>query len=558
MSEGTFETALRLHQSGDLAEAGRLYSDILRANPRNLEALYRLAQVHFQSGRYAESEHLYSAAIRLNPHAPEFFNGRGCALQQLRRYEDSLASFARALSLRPDYIEARNNRGVTLLKMKRFSEALAIFEKLGASDDYGRALILNNRAAALLGLNRHREALDCSEKSLALRPDQADALNTHAATLMALGRHEEAATSYERALQLRPGDAEALSNRGTALRELGRLDEALASYDRALERAADFADARNNRGLLRLLLGRFRDGWMDHEWRWETGSVQTRRPKINAQPWRGEALAGRRIAVYSEQGLGDIIHFARYLPLLARNGATVTLCAPANLTRLLKSLPTPIAIVNSIDERQPFDFQSALMSLPLWFATELHSIPHDVPYLSAERELASRWKRSLGEHGFKVGIAWQGAPGQPIDQGRSIPLAEFFPLARIPGVRLISLQKTHGIDQLAALPPGVTIETLGDQFDAGGDAFIDTAAIMTHLDLIITSDTSIAHLAGALARPTWVALKYVPDWRWLLDREDNPWYPAVRLFRQETAGDWKPVFARIEQELRSQTRPSTP
>jgi hypothetical protein len=217
-----------------------------------------------------------------------------------------------------------------------------------------------------------------------------------------------------------------------------------------------------------------------------------------------------------------------------------------------------MTIANAIDEREPFDVQCALMSLPLWFGTELHSIPNEVPYLGAESDLAARWKASLGDRGFKVGIAWQGAPGRPIDQGRSIPIAEFLPLARIPGVRLISLQKTHGIDQLTALPPGITIETLGDEFDAGEDAFIDTAAIMSNLDLVITSDTSIAHLAGALARPAWVALKHVSDWRWLLDREDNPWYPTLRLFRQETVGDWKPVFARLEHELRSRMGRSAP
>lgn len=551
MNDPRFEAALLLHQSGNLSEAGRLYSDILRANPRHLEALYRLAQVQFQCGRYVESEQLYAAAIRVNPHVPELLCGRGSALQQLGSYDESLTTFARALSLKPDYIEARNNRGVTLLKMKRYEEALATFETLRASDDYGRALILNNRAAALLGLNRPREALDCSEKSLALRPDQLDALSTHAAIVMVLGRHADAIALYDRVLQFNPQSAEALNNRGGALRELRRLNEALESYDRALERAPVFADAHNNRGLLRLLVGRFREGWVDHEWRWDTDSVLTRRPRINAPPWRGESLVARRIAVYSEQGQGDIIHFARYLPLLARHAANVTFSVPANLTRLLKSLPAPITIVNSVDEREPFDVQCALMSLPLWFGTELHSIPNEIPYLSAESDLAACWKTLLGEHGFKVGIAWQGAPGRPIDQGRSIPLAEFVPLARIPGVRLISLQKTHGLDQLDRLPASVAIETLGDEFDGGEDAFIDSAAIMSHLDLIITSDTSVAHLAGALGRPAWVALKNVPDWRWLLDRADNPWYPTLRLFRQETAGDWNPVFAKIAQELQS-------
>ena len=551
MSDNLLETALRLHQAGNLAQAGRIYSDILRNDPRHFEALYRLALVHYQSGRFPDAERLFAVAVRVYPNIPDLSYGHGCALQQMQRYEEALASFARALALRPDFIEARNNRGVTLLKMKRYQEALAVFEVLKAKDDHGRALIFNNRAAALLGLKRHEEALPWIEQSLALISDQPDSLNTHAAILMALGRYEEALASYDRALQLQPDFAEALNHRGSALRELNRLDEALASYSRALQVQPNYADAHNSRGLLHLLLGRFRDGWIDHEWRWSTDSVDTKRPAINAKTWQGEDLSGRKIAVYSEQGFGDIIHFARYLPLLVKRGAKVTFSAPENLSRLLTSLPSGIAIVDSIDQTEWFDFQCALMSLPLFVRTELKSIPNDVPYLAPEQDLVARWKKKIGENGFKVGISWQGAPGVAIDRGRSIPLSAFVPLARVKGVRLISLQKTHGLEQLDDLTDDVEVETLGDEFDGGGDAFIDTAAVMSQLDLVITSDTSIAHLAGALARPTWVALKRVPDWRWLLDRDDSPWYPTMRLFRQQTAGDWPSVFARIEQELRS-------
>jgi len=550
MNEGLLHAAVRFHEAGNLMEAGRLYSEILRTDPVHVEALYRLGLIHFQTGRFADAERLFAAAIKLNPQIPEIFYGRGCALQSLLRYEDALASFARALAIRPDYVEARNNRGVTLLAMKRFGEALACFEALEVANDYGKALILNNRAAALLGLKRFQEALAYCEKSLALAPDLLVALSTYAATLLALGRHEDALAVYDRALRLKPDLAEALNHRGSALRELKRLDEALASYDRALQLKPDFAEAFNNRGMLRLLLGRYRDGWLDHEWRWETENIITKRPKINAPAWQGDDLTGRRIAIHVEQGFGDVIQFARYLPLLAWRGAKVTFFVPESLIRLLRPLTSRIDVLSSVDDRERFDFQCALMSLPLWFGTELSSIPNEVPYLKAEDDLVARWKKKIAGPGFRIGIAWQGAPGA-IDQGRSIPLAEFVPLSLLPGVRLISLQKTHGLDQFAGLPAGANIETLGAEFDSGTDAFVDTAAIMSNLDLIITSDTSIAHLAGALGRPTWVALKSVPDWRWLLGREDSPWYPSLRLFRQEIAGDWKFVFAKIAQALRS-------
>jgi hypothetical protein len=211
----------------------------------------------------------------------------------------------------------------------------------------------------------------------------------------------------------------------------------------------------------------------------------------------------------------------------------------------------PIEVVSALSDMQGVDFQVALMSLPHRFNTELLSIPNKVPYLKAEPELEARWRARIGAHGFKIGIAWQGGPPGKIDEGRSIPLEEFVPLSRIDEVRLISLQKHARLDQVADLPKDIKIENLDDAFDNGPDAFVDTAAVMNSLDLIITSDTSIAHLAGALARPTWVALKQVPDWRWLLDREDSPWYPTLRLFRQSQQNDWTSVFGGIERELRS-------
>ena len=333
--------------------------------------------------------------------------------------------------------------------------------------------------------------------------------------------------------------------------ELKRLDEALASYDRAIALKPGYADAYLNRALIRLLVGRYKEGWADYEWRWETKTCPSTRPNIKVPTWQGEDLSGRHLLVFTEQGLGDIIQFARYLPLLARYGCEITFLAPANLARLLGPSIHPLEVVSEIKGISGIDFQTALMSLPHRFNIELSSIPNKVSYLKAEPELEASYKSRIGASGFKVGIAWQGNPSGRIDEGRSIPLERFIPLGRIPGVRLISLQKHVGLDQLACLPKDVGIESLGNELDNGSDAFCDTAAVMNSLDLIITSDTSIAHLAGALGRPTWVALKYVPDWRWMLDRDDSPWYPTLRLFRQSQRDDWIQVFAKIERELRS-------
>ena len=282
----------------------------------------------------------------------------------------------------------------------------------------------------------------------------------------------------------------------------------------------------------------------EYEWRWPQQHF------TDAPSWKGEDLTGRHIAINCEMHFGDMIQAARYVPLLGERGARVTFIVPAKLVRLFRTLAAPkAALVSSLDPRSRFDFKCALMSLPLLFGTEVRSVPNQVPYLGAEADLVARWRSKLGEHGFKIGLSWQGRPQRTVDRRRFAP-ADLAPISRVPGVRLISLQKDVGADQFDGLPASCKIETLGD-FDSGPDAFIDTAAVMENLDLVVTSDTSIAHLAGALGRPTWLALKYVPDWRWLLDRDDTPWYPTLRLFRQETIGDWNSVFLKMERELRS-------
>jgi FkbM family methyltransferase len=499
--------------------------------------------------RFDEALVSFERALAIKPDYSKALNNRGIALEDLKRFEDALASYDAALALLPDYAEALNNRGNALRNLKRFDDALASYgHALVIKPDYAEAL--NNLALALQDMKRFDDALASYDRALAIRPDYADAFNNLGLTLADLNRPDEALASYDRALALQPDHANALNNRGNAFRDKKRLDEAIASYDRAIAFKPDFAEVIYNRGMSRLLGGDFRKGWPDYEYRWGLKDAPVKPHEIDAPEWRGEDMEGRSILVYIEQGLGDGIQFARYLPLLVQRGARVSFYVPAQLTRLFRPL-AGIELISSLKARKSFDFQCALISLPLWFGTDLESIPNQVPYLEPEEGLARRWKQIIGDTGFKIGIAWQGNPQGKADRGRSFPLSELASLSRLPGVRLISLQKHHGLDQLAGLPVGTMVETLSGGFDNGPDAFIDTAAIMSNLDLIITSDTSIAHLAGALGRPTWVALKYVPDWRWLLDRQDCPWYPTARLFRQKTAGDWRSVFSAMEQELSS-------
>ena len=418
------------------------------------------------------------------------------------------------LAIKPDYAETLNNRGNVLNELRRLDEALASYDR-----------------------------------ALAIRPDYADALNNRGNVLFELKRLDEALASHDKALALRPDYAAALDNRGNVLLKLKRLDEALASYDKALAIKPNDADALANRAHLALLEGRYAEGWRDYEIRWEVGQTPTRKLVAPWPQWKGEDLREKRIIVYEEQGLGDVIQCSRFLTLIVSRGARVTFLVRASLHRLFRPFEPSVRMVDKPPPGEIFDFQSALMSLPGGLKTTLENIPTNIPYLWPEEPLVALWREKLGSQGFKVGICWQGNPDQRGDSGRSIPLRCFQSLARVPGVRLISLQKHHGLDQLENLPSDMRVETLGQDFDNGPDAFVDSAAVISCLDQVITADTSIAHLAGALGRPVWVALKQVPHWLWMLDRPDSPWYPTMALYRQEVRDDWASVFLALADNL---------
>ena len=530
-------------------EALASYDKALALKPDYAEALNSRGIALQELKRPDEALASYDKALALKPDYAEALNNRGNALQELKRLDEALASYDKALALKPDYAEALNNRGNALQELKRPDQALASYDKaLALKPDYAEAL--NNRGNALQELKRPDEALASYDKALALKPDYAEALNNRGNALQELKRPDEALASYDKALALKPDYADALNNRGNALKELKRPDEALASYDKALALKPDYAGAIFNRGLAALLIGDFSAGWSGYESRWDHKEATERKLTAPFPVWKGENVSDKKIIVYEEQGLGDVIHFSRYLRLLRALGAQVTFLVRPNLHGLMQALDQTVRVVAVYPAKENFDYQSALLSLPFAFGTNLERIPAETPYLHAEPERARKWKDKLGDQGFKIGIAWRGSKAGKVDIGRSFALAEFLGVSQLPNVRLISLQKNEGVEQLRELPEGMKVETLGDDYDAGDDAFLDTAAVMENLDLIISSDTSIAHLAGALGRPVWVALKYVPDWRWMLDRTDSPWYPSMRLFRQHTRDDWRGVHSDIEDALR--------
>ena len=405
----------------------------------------------------------------------------------------------------------------------------------------GDAEALQALGHALTDTGDYLGALDAYQDAARLKPDLPDLLNNLGTALHHANRLDEAARTLTRAHGREPRDPGTLVNLSSVLRDLGQFEQAAARLTAAARLAPDDPRVRYNQALLLLLLGRFETAWPGWEERFRAGAVPDR--GLAKPRWRGEPLAGRTLLIHAEQGLGDTIQFCRYpFP----TDGTVLFEAQPRIARLLGGLRGAPRILRVGDALPPFDLECPLMSLPAIRGTTEATIPADVPYLSAEPEAVERWRARIGDHGFRVGIAWQGNPSRREDNGRSIRLEHYLPLASIPGVRLISLQKDVGAEQLL---PGMTVEALGEDFDAGPDGFIDTAAVMMNLDLLITSDTAIPHLAGALGRPVWVALRAVPDWRFMLERPDSPWYPSMRLFRQTMRDDWAPVFGAIKDAL---------
>lgn len=496
--------------------------------------------------RPQEALQSYDQAVALDPHDGESFSNRGNLLRDLGHLDESLASHDRAVAARPDRAELLSNRGVTLAALARFKEALADYDRaLSIQRDFAAAHV--NRGAALRQMERLDEALASYDRAIALSPTLAAAHDNRGVVLRHLDRLDEALASHDAAIALAPDYAEAHSNRGVTLQELQRFDEALAGYERTLALRPDEREAGWNKAQLLLLRGDYARGWPLYEQR-------RRKPEFPsvgdpAVPlWRSDvSLAGKAVLVHWEQGLGDTIQFCRYLPLLRAQAGRILFAPQRPLMGLMRGLGADIEIVDPADPPAPYELRLPLISLPLVLGAT--TIPAEVPYLRAEPDRVERWRRRLAGAGLRVGVCWQGNRSA-IDRGRSFPLAELEGLSQVPGVRLISLQKGDGAAQLDDLPHALRIETLGEDFDCGPDAFLDSAAVLTLCDLVVTSDTAIAHLAGALGVRAWVALKAVPDWRWLLGRRDSPWYPTLRLFRQDSPGEWGPVFREIAAELK--------
>lgn len=478
--------------------------------------LFEAGNAHYRAGELAEAAKCYRGALQLEPRHGESHNNLGAALADLGQIDEAIASYLRALQLIPDYADAHFNLGNAL---RRAGQPAA------ARTSYARAL--------------------------ELQPNRPEFLHGWADWLAQNGFLSEADAAYRRALEFRPHSADIWTSLGLVLAERGCYAEAFACHSEAIRLQPELADAYRNRSLVRLLLGDFRQGWQDYEWRWRCRDFT---PPAFTQPrWRGDQQPQRTVLLYGEQGIGDTLQFVRYAPLVKARVGRVILAARRELIPLLRSCAGIDEWVAVGDAAPTFDVHCPLMSLPHVLSTTLETVPATTPYLQASPDRIATWRARLGESsGRRVGVCWRGSPGNKYYRTHGIPLEELAPLAAIPNVQWISLQQSLTPIESSAAP--FPLIDLSPELDRDGQSFMDTAAVVSLLDLVISFDTAVAHLAGALGKPVWIAVPWVPDWRWLLERDDSPWYPTARLFRQSApgdrqTGDWQAPVQRMAEQL---------
>ncbi len=538
-----------LRSQDRLAEAAVCYEQAIRLKPDYREAYENLGDVLGQLGRLDEAIAACRQALRVDPSSPFAYNNLGVVLGRQEKWDEAIAHYQQVLRLRPDHVEAQINLGNALLGKKQYAEA-EIWYRRALSREPHSAKGRYNLGIALAEQGRYAEAEACYREAVRLKPDYADALSNLGNVLIEQGRVEEAIDFYRSALELCPDDAAVCETAAQAEVLRGRLETGVAGFDKAVGLRPGHAETHMGRALALLALGDYPRGFAEYEWRWKTKPFAGS-PTYQQPLWDGSPLDGKTILLHAEQGLGDTVQFLRFVPLVKDRGGRVIVASQKPLLPLLSACPWIDRLVAQGETLPEFDVQAPLMSLPRILGTTLATLPAQVPYLSADPGLVQQWRKELAAYpGFRIGIAWQGNPQNPADRHRSFPLDRLAPLAGLPGVQLFSLQKGLGTEQIDQRAGRFPLVELGSRLDEASGPFMDTAAVMMNLDLVISACTSTAHLAGALAVPVWIALKFAPEWRWLYNREDSPWYPTVRLFRQPQPGDWAGAFDRMVAALK--------
>jgi tetratricopeptide (TPR) repeat protein len=533
---------LTLASLGRYEEAIYSYHRALAIKPKYAEVHYKLGNVLKAVGRNQEAIASYHRALAIKPAFAEAHFNLGYALQALSRDEEAINSYRRAVTINPNYVEAHNNLGNVLQAVGRYEEAIASYYRALAIEP-GFSEAHNNLGNVLQAVGRYEEGIASYYRAVAIKPGFSEAHNNLGNILQVVGRYEEAITSYYRALAIKPDFADAHNNLGNVLTALGCQKEAIASYYKALAIKPNYADAHRNIGFAALAMDDFETGWKEYEWRWETVHGLAAKRNFMQPSWLGaEDIAGKTILLHGEQGLGDTIQFVRYVPLVTTMGAAVILEVQKGLRALLSNLMGAKAIFEQGETLPSFDFHCPLMSLPLAFRTELATIPADIPYVLPDPARQAEWERRLPKRERpRIGLAWSGNPKHQQDHNRSIPLQKLMPLIDETEFNFYVLQKEIRPADFELLKRSRSLIKHSDRLND----FADTAALVSLMDLVISVDTSLAHLAGAMGKHTWILLAFNADWRWRRAHQDSPWYPTMRLFRQPKVCDWASVIESI-------------
>lgn len=495
--------------------------------------------------QYGSDKQMSGSSCQVDAGSADVYVDWGAQLLRQGCTGDAVLALKEAVRLLPESAEAQNSLGVALRLEGRLDEAIShCREAVRLSPEMAEAH--NNLGSFLQESGRIDESIASLREALRLQPHFANAHSNLGIALFRQHHYAEAVALYRQAIALDPQFVDAHNNLASALFALGEVDESLRCFSEAIRLKPDFREAHWGRALVWLSQGDFHRGWREFEWRPTLPEAPLRRPR-----WDGSDLHGHTVLLEAEQGLGDTLQFVRYGALVRQRGGRVVLACQPRLATLLKSCCATIdQVVTQAEPHPPFDVYLPLLSAPLVVGTTSNSVPAEVPYVRPNGCLVEKWRAELSlQSGFKIGIVWQGSPHSPGDRERSIPLAEFEPLARIPGVQLISLQMGRGVEQIEVVRPRFNVIDYSDRLDKAAGPFMDSAAIMPNLDLVVGCDSAVCHLAGAMAAPVWVAIPALPDWRWQLEGNGSPWYPTMRLFRQRRLGNWSDVFQRLASEI---------
>ena len=539
------ERGIIFHRAGMLKHAQDIYEQTLIAQPDHVDAMHLLGLIAYQTANFDLAEHLIAGAIALNPNNASYHSNMGNVLKAGQKYDAAILSYDKAIELKPDFTYTYYNRGNALHVLRKLEDAVESFDQaISISPDFAEAY--SNRGNALKDLKRFDAAIASYDAALQIKPDYAQAYNNRGNALEQQKKIDEAIVDYSQAIGLKPDFFEAFNNRGNALKEKKQLSAAIASYNRAIELKPDYAEAYWNKSLAYLLGGDYINGWKFYEWRWQREVFAALKRDFPQPLWLGTpSLLNKSILLHGEQGFGDTIQFFRFAKLVSDLGAQVILEVQKPLFNLFADLDGGTILTYRGEKHPEFDFHCPLMSLPHAFKTTVDTIPTRNPYIFSKAAKVAIWETKLGSRiKPRVGIAWSGNINHKNDHNRSISLKQL--LLYLPdNCQYVSLQKGLSLADGKVLHDSPQILNFAHDLHD----FSDTAALTELLDCIVSVDTSVAHLAAAMGKKTWVLLPNDPDWRWLLEREDSPWYPTVKLYRQPVPGDWFTVLSRVREGL---------